>query len=111
MFCGGALVATALTSIIRNIFGITLFSAFIISIVPTLIPVAFCAFYKKNGMTFIEITKVIIRHRVRQSPVRLYRTENFYALLADCAVAEKERRSETQNAGHANKKAKKQAAK
>lgn len=78
MLSSGAVVAIGLTAVIKSAFGLSLFTSFLISGVPTLVPVAFCAFYKKNGLSFGKIAKAVIRHKVRQRQLRLYKTANFY---------------------------------
>lgn len=83
MLSGGAAAALLLTALLKNGFGMTLFSSFLFASVPTLVPAAICAFYKKNGMSFIQFAKIVIRHKVRHKQVRLYRTKNFYFELAN----------------------------
>jgi hypothetical protein len=82
MLSGGAAAALALTALLQNSFEMTLFASFLFSSVPTLVPVAFCAFYRKNGMSFGQMAKIVLRHKVRCKQVRLYRTDNFYSQLA-----------------------------
>ncbi len=82
MLSGGAAAALALTALLQNSFEMTLFASFLFAGVPTLVPVAFCAFYRKNGMSFVQMAKIVLRHKVRCKQVRLYRTENFYSQLA-----------------------------
>jgi hypothetical protein len=88
MLSGGAAAALAFTAVLKASFDMTLFASFLFASVPTLAPVAFCAFYKKNGMSFGQIAKIIIRHKVRRRQIRLYRTRNFYFQLAERGSAQ-----------------------
>lgn len=113
MLSAGAVAAIALTALLRGGFGLTLFSSFLISAIPTLAPVAFCAFYKKNGMTFFQIAKIVLRHSVRSKGVRLYRTRNFYFQLAkfkNVPNSSSNNRREGLNAENATQKSARQTA-
>jgi len=82
MLCLGALLALGLTALLRGVFGLTLFAGFLIAITPTLAPIAFCAFYRKNGMSCKKVAEIVLRQKVRRKPLRLYKTNNFYSQLA-----------------------------
>ena len=78
MLSAGAIMAFILTALLRSGFGLTLFTSFLIASIPTLVPTAFCTFYKKNGMSFGKIAKIVLHHQVRHRQIRLYKTKNFY---------------------------------